>query len=733
MTPQAVEQIGVALRAIASACDGARSRDGGGFSKFDKEFGLRLAGTPTAHWTPRMTQAAHKLALKYRRQLDAFGIVVDPTLFDHGQGKGPQRSIGYDGANFIVKCDRIPAIIDTIKRMPGALATGDGWLVPFSQSVKPALKHLADTHGFKLEPQIARALGAVTAQAQVSTTDRIVDVHPDEAGALVMTFTYRFELAIEAQAHAAWQAAKNRWRVPILIPEKVREFLRFAQGFSFTVTPAAQARIVAVLAKREASIAASSRAEALEELAIEGLTATLRPFQISGVQYAAEEKRVIIADQPGLGKTIQAIGTVLKAKAFPALVIPPASLKINWLRELRKFAPGCSVDVMVGTRPRFSSGDFVICNYDILGAQLDALKLRKFQTIVLDEAHYIKNREAQRTEWALAAAVGTEYRLLLTGTPVLNSGREIENLIGLLERFADFGGYGYFKRKYRNKKNLVELNTALRATCYIRRLKKDVLKELPEKQRTHVPVEITNRKEYELAELQLMSWIRQQVDRDKAFLESIAHLTDLEREAAIAKRKADKVRKAERAETLVRMEALKQCVVRGKMDPFRKWLDDFLLSGEKLVIFGVHTETINQIAQAYDWPTITGSDAAEEKEAAKDRFQNDPNLKGIVCNIRAGGVGHTLTAASNVAFIELGWTPADHDQAEDRIHRIGQRDGCMAWYFLGYDTIDEWLAASLDEKRTEVNAVTDGIDVEVSESSVFGAVLERLRKGRPAA
>jgi SNF2 family DNA or RNA helicase len=163
------------------------------------------------------------------------------------------------------------------------------------------------------------------------------------------------------------------------------------------------------------------------------------------------------------------------------------------------------------------------------------------------------------------------------------------------------------------------------------------------------------------------------------------------------------------AATLVLIENLKQITARGKLPAVIEWVEDFLDTGEKLVLFVTHKDIAHTLAARFHAPLIIGDTPLPERQKIVDAFQSDPDVRLVVGNITAMGVGLTLTASSNVAFVELGWNPAAHDQAEDRVHRIGQEDSVTAWYMLGQNTIDERIARLIEQKRKIVNATTDGI------------------------
>jgi SNF2 family DNA or RNA helicase len=305
---------------------------------------------------------------------------------------------------------------------------------------------------------------------------------------------------------------------------------------------------------------------------------------------------------------------------------------------------------------------------------------------------YTKQQLQQLRKQAKVDGKGIPYRLFLTGTPVMNRPNELIAQLTAMGRLDDLGGFWHFANRYcgyepgrgmMGAHNLAELNDLLRQTCFIRRLKADVLKELPAKTSALVPMAIDNEDDYRYAESDLIGWLHEQGDFEGADA-------------------------ATRAEHLVRIERLKQLAADGKMGAVCEWIDSFLESGEKLVVFAHHVHIVNALADRYSAPRISGAVSEKERDAAIQAFQNDPQTRLIVCNIQAGGVGITLTAASNVAFVELAWTPAAHEQAVDRTHRIGQRDVVIAWYLLANGTIDDDIYALIESKRVVVNAATDG-------------------------
>lgn len=351
-----------------------------------------------------------------------------------------------------------------------------------------------------------------------------------------------------------------------------------------------------------------------------------------------------------------------------------------------------------------------------------------------------KNHKAKRTETAQALVDGVSTVLCLTGTPIMNRPQELVSQLKILGRLEEFGGWYNFVRRYCNAykdsygwnmsgaAHLEELNDKLREVCFIRRLKSEVLKELPAKQRSEIMVELSNKAEYDRAEADVVNWIKERVKSDADFHRQIEHMPEEIQETIIANRADAKAASAAQAETLVRIESLKQLSAEGKMEAVGEWIEDFIDSGEKLVVFATHKTIVKRLAERFNADSITGDTPIEKRQAAVDRFQNDPESKVMVCNIQAGGVGITLTAASNVAFVELGWNPAAHDQAEDRCHRIGQTDSVTAYYFIGENSIDEWIYDLIEEKRVVVDAATDGVVREKRTAGMMKDLVKKLSK-----
>lgn len=434
------------------------------------------------------------------------------------------------------------------------------------------------------------------------------------------------------------------------------------------------------------------------------------PYQLKGIARGLELKRFMNCDEPGLGKTLQSIATINIAGAFPCLVICPSSLKINWMREWEKFTDKKAMILTDKVRDTwtffFQTGmhQVFIVNYESLkkyfvqrikkseGWTLRDVEFRNsinlFKSVIIDESHRCKSASTQQAKFCKGICTGKEWIIELTGTPVVNRPKDLIPQLAILNRMEDFGGYKPFVNRYcsgqREASNLKELNFNLWKYCMFRREKSLVLTDLPDKIRQVNTCEITNRKEYMDAERDLIMYLQKYKDADD-----------------------EKIEKALRGEVMVRINILRQISARGKVRDVIEFVKDFRENGKKIILFCSLHEVVDQLKRYF--PTavsVTGRDSQDEKQRAVDAFQNNPKADIIICSIKAAGVGLTLTASSNVAFVEFPWTYADCCQCEDRAHRIGQKDSVTCYYFLGRRTIDEKVYRIIQEKKNIANAVT---------------------------
>jgi SWI/SNF-related matrix-associated actin-dependent regulator of chromatin subfamily A-like protein 1 len=530
-------------------------------------------------------------------------------------------------------------------------------------------------------------------------------------GALNVSFAYNKHYIDNIKKFdARFNWSDKSWTVPT---NRTEAFLRWAENFK----------------PKFAQNVQIGEIDPMPELDIEiPLLRKLFPYQSTGVAYALTKKRVIVGDQPGLGKTGQAIATTVGANSKCVLIICPATIRENWKREVKIWTGKDSLiltDKVKNTWHTFYQVGMIkyfICNYESLKKyfvekieipidpktgekkrlRLNHIKFKEtinlFDTVIIDEVHRCKDGSTQQSKYCMGIAKGKEYVLALTGTPIVNKPKDLFPQLTIIDKVAEFGGYKGFVDTYcqgtSQASNLKQLNYLLHKHCFYRREKTEVLKDLPDKLRNIYKADITNRQEYNFAE-----------QRFREFLE----------EKGIDALDIDKKLKAE---ALTQMMELKKISARGKVVEVIEHINEVVEAGEKIVVFAWHKEIVMDLKAAIPGSvTIVGDNSMEQRQIAVDSFQNDPKVQVIICNIKSGGVGITLTASSRVAFIELPWHPADCEQCEDRCHRIGQKDSVQCTYFLGSNTIDEYIYEIIDKKRAIVNQVT-GAEADV-ETKVF--------------
>lgn len=450
---------------------------------------------------------------------------------------------------------------------------------------------------------------------------------------------------------------------------------------------------------------------------VPGLKGTLYPFQNEGVAFIEFRKgRALIGDDMGLGKTMQALGWLqLHPELRPAIIVSPATIKINWKNEMVKWMDHNDIQILSGTSPTkgLIVGEIIIINYDILPYWTDELKAIYPKVLVLDEVHYIKNNTARRTRAAKKLAKGIPHVIGLSGTPALSRPIELYNALRLIDKDvvpsywtytqqycgAKWNGFGW---NVNGASNTEELHRRLQCIM-IRRKKEDVLQELPDKTYSSIPVEMTNGAEYTRAKVDFEGWLREN-------------------------RGEDAVDRASNAEAITQLEVLKQIAVKGKMAQAIEWIENFIDINGKLVVFAVHRFVIDLLMEKFKGKAvkIDGSVSQVKREEAIKEFQTNDKVRLFVGNIKAAGIGITLTAASDVLFLELPWTPGELVQAEDRCHRIGQKNHVVVYYLLAAGTVEEKIAKLIDSKRKVLDAVIDGKESE--SASLLSDLLTQMKE-----
>lgn len=482
----------------------------------------------------------------------------------------------------------------------------------------------------------------------------------------------------------------------------------------------------------------------------------LFPHQLENVDFITRRERGIIADEMGLGKTISALVCIDK----PAVIVCPALLKVNWGREINKWLPELTVAVINGvSQPEDdqTKADVVVINYDILHAHAEWISKRNNQTIVADEAHYLKNldirwnkrtrrheaggRSPRRAVAFYEMQQGVPRLMLLTGTPILNRVKELFPLLHMLDPKEWGSGYNFCVRycaghyeflgrrrifDCNGRSNMDELHQRINGVYMIRHTKEAELKNLPPKTRGSITVSLSKQyaQQYRRARNDFLDW-----------------LVEHEGEEAVGR--------ALQAEALVKLNKLRSLAAAGKADAaVAHIVDHFESTGRPLVVMGVHRTAFDliqagltdvnkkvekaikggkmpPIARPIRFGSVVGGQSPSARQAAIDAFQVEGTLDVLLYSIPIA-TGTTLTRANDMVFIERMWRPADQLQAEDRIHRIGQEQKVAIVYLDAEGTIDMKLAQLLMEKAETAAAVIDGNDLTIEESAalVVGEMVE---------
>ncbi len=533
-------------------------------------------------------------------------------------------------------------------------------------------------------------------KADPEATGRVAELNSE--GIIEIRFPYSRELVenVKRVPGRNWHSEEKMWDAP---PSK--DAIKFLEWHGFLLG-----------AKLKKWIADKTPGPVAAELNIPGLRCTLRPYQAEGVRrIEAFKGRAILADSMGLGKTAQAIAWLqLHKTERPAVILCPAVGKEMWARKCMEWMDGKEkIVVLSGRSPdpaQFKGASILILNYDIVGNKTDKTKNKAgyvkiqeqsytgwvdylldhgIKMIVADECHNLKNSKAQRGIAGLKMLKQIRYALPMSGTPIDNRPYEYWPILTNLAPHIFRNRYTYGKRycggtktrfgwDFTGASNLAELHEVLEENIMIRRRKEDVLKELPPKVRAVVPIDV-DLKAYRKAEAEI--WADDEI-------------------------------------TLAKLTKLRQAAVAAKLKACGDWVEDFLETGEKLIVFAHHHFVMDHLrerfAGKYKIAEISGQTKGSRQEQ-EDLFQNDPACK-LFLGSKSAKELITLTAASNVAFVEFFDTPGEMAQAEDRAHRIGQTGSVNVWFLIAAGTIEEDHAALLDAKLQVVTNVLDGKDVE---------------------
>ena len=436
----------------------------------------------------------------------------------------------------------------------------------------------------------------------------------------------------------------------------------------------------------------------------------------------------LIGDQPGLGKTIEALAFCsLHPQVNPILVVTQASIKRNWYREVEKWLPRTSIQIIDQGKDKVASdADVVIVNYDLIWrANIEKqLLARKFQIVIFDEVTYLKERSAKRTKAARKLGKAAEFTIGLSGTPILNRPIEFYTFLNMIspKQFSSqfqFGmrycngyhnGFGY---TFKGASRVSELRQLIHPLM-IRRRKDEVLTELPEKSRQNIYIDMPGSyfQNYRAAELDLVQSL-------KSLSPDVEENDDASQEY-----------ENKRMWLLSKLNFLRHLVGLAKAEAAEEIITNFVDSGEKLVVFGHHHDVMDAMdtyltKKKIGHVKVDGRTPNQDRQALIDRFQEEDGCMVFLAST-AMGMGVMLTAASNALFVERQWTPGMEEQMEDRIHRIGQNRGVFIHYMQVENSIDAKMAKLVEYKRDVLAAVLDGEKQRDRGESIINELLSDL-------
>ena len=448
------------------------------------------------------------------------------------------------------------------------------------------------------------------------------------------------------------------------------------------------------------------------------------PFQKAGIEWILSRNSTLLGDQMGLGKTVEIIGAV---NCLPSvthiLVICPNSLKLNWKREIENWQTRNLPITVLSAEDKKDNRDirvregWTIINYDIMEKYAEIQKTQ-WDFLAIDECHYIKNKNAKRSILAKALGNKAKIKVAMTGTPIPNRPIELWNVLNLLNP-KEWPSYWKFAKRYANAfhngygwdvrgaSNLEELQEKLRSTVMIRRLKKDVMKDLPNKLRQIVEISSEG---YETVINNESIIHQQQLEIDRLTTESDKNSADYE---AVVERL-----KGLRRVMFEEMSRIRHETALAKVPEVIRYVKDVLENVDKVVVFAHHRDVLSQLEEElveYGTVVIHGDTKTTDRQAAVDEFQINKSVRVFIGGIIPAGVGITLTASSTVVFAELDWVPGNITQAEDRCYRIGTTETVHVIHVVIDGSIDARLAKTLIEKQKVMDKALDNKPTEEKE------------------
>lgn len=752
------------IQTLAAACDGARSEDGMGFSVGNAPLGHYLSKIPGELWDNTMAAGAWQICREHKSQLAAKGIEIEdlpvpPEPERDARGELTEQRRAFEAAERI-KTESVCVLADDAGQQVVVLGfpydqdmvdearelPGRAWKPEFGAfskvNVFPAssasqVRGFCDRHGIPVPADVAAlADNPPAAPTAAEKGPNIYFLTPKTLAIKFDSFPGADVLAaVKELPGRKWDGERKVWTVPVSALPQACEFatergLRLAEDVADAVG--------GVNEREEWNLAASVALTPSTTVDVPGLVGSLKPHQVAGLEFIAANRRVLVGDKMGLGKTLLSLAAVAVYDAWPAVVVCKTSLRLNWAAEIGRFFPERTVYVASGNAPEPvpARTDVVVIGFDVLKQTYKAgdvekpgwaaaLAKLKPGALIVDESHFGKEATAARSQAMeflgkkVAAADGIV--LCLSGTAIVNRPKELLQQLRILGRLADVGGAWTFKQRYCGPEtnqwgttydgatNLTELHLLLRRTGIYLRRGDDAL-GLPE-----LTIRPSWLGEAEVDAEALAKYRDAEADFLSALMDMAASrgvdLSDATARAAFCA-------KALSAETLVRLNLLRQLAGALKSGAVIERAAQLTTSGEKLMIAAHHRDMVDLYASWFGGLKIQGGQSTESVEADKEAFQNAPmpSAPVITVSTQAGGVGHTLTAAAFGILAELPWTWAEVAQMAGRLHRIGQERPVDFAVMLVSDTVDEYMWRVVSGKRSVTSAVLDGAAEEAGES-----------------
>lgn len=554
--------------------------------------------------------------------------------------------------------------------------------------------------------KIAKTNSPSTSHTPKVSTDAAVTIHLKDSKTAVVVMPYnptlmaKFKYEIDGRK---WNGEEKWWEFPAVhLPKAFTVF-----GASNIKCDDTVLKLVEKLKERREELDEIRIQEDDRDFQIDGMLLELYGYQKIGVKFLERaDGRALIADAPGLGKTAQAIGFA-QHKNLKTVIVCPLSVVVNWQREIKKFT---GKDATIWDAKHYYgklSAQFHIVHYDAVAKVAADLRDQKFDMLVCDEATYLKNRQTIRAKSVLGSykerrkfpGLKTKYCIFLTGTPVMSRPIEAFALLNFLDK-ERFNNFFHFTERYGGWKgdaprNLQDLHDRTK-DLVIRRKKEQILTELPRKQRNDLYVELTKAEQKEYKEL-----LREVFGRWKVEKPSIGH-----------------------------MPKLQGFLIDKKIPRLIEMVDEFLDNDKPILIFSNYLKPLKLLLEQYGEKAalLTGEMDRKDRQVAIDRLTNGEAKVGLFSLTAAGmGIDGLQHKIDTVVFLNMDWTPANHEQAEDRTHRIGQTAQVQVYYMVCVDTIDEYMRDILKEKQQIADLVVDGALVTPERSkSYFKEFVKKL-------